>query len=126
MPPQKTLVIYSGPTSMNRHEDKNGIYHDNMVCFLENGISCNDDSIPIAKVVLMTQLCIKPLQEGRRSCSRRPPLFVVPIERHYREFSTKVLWSKNAYSQQGKEKKMAVVRSLLVLYFSRRLSLRCS
>jgi hypothetical protein len=45
MPPQKTLVIYSGPTSMNRHEDKNGIYHDNMVYFLENGISCNDDNI---------------------------------------------------------------------------------
>lgn len=43
MPPQKTLVIYSGPTAMNRHEDKNGIYHDNMVYFLENGISCNDD-----------------------------------------------------------------------------------
>ena len=47
MPPQKTLVIYSGPTSMNRHEDKNGIYHDNMVYFLENGISCNDDNIPM-------------------------------------------------------------------------------
>ena len=31
---------------MNRHEDKNGIYHDNMVYFLENGISCNDDKIP--------------------------------------------------------------------------------
>eukprot|EP00984_Skeletonema_dohrnii_P033414 scaffold29935_cov100-Skeletonema_dohrnii-CCMP3373.AAC.2 len=46
MPPQKTLVIYSGPTSMNRHTDKNGIYHDNMVYFLENGISCNDDNIP--------------------------------------------------------------------------------
>lgn len=49
MPPQKTLVIYSGPTSMNRHEDKNGIYHDNMVYFLENGISCNDDSIPTTR-----------------------------------------------------------------------------
>lgn len=47
MSPQKTLVIYSGPTSMNRHEDKNGIYHDNMVYFLENGISCNDDNIPM-------------------------------------------------------------------------------
>ena len=44
MPPQKTLVIYSGPTSMNRHVDKNGIYHDNMKYFLENGINCNDDS----------------------------------------------------------------------------------
>lgn len=49
MPPQKTLVIYSGPTSMNRHEDKNGIYHDNMVYFLENGISCNDDNIPTTR-----------------------------------------------------------------------------
>lgn len=85
-----------------------------------------EEGVLIAKVVLMTQLRIKPLQEGITSCSRRPPLFVVPIERHYREFSTKVLWSKNANSQQGKEKKMAVVRSLLVLYFSRRLSLRCS
>jgi hypothetical protein len=49
MPPQKTLVIYSGPTSMNRNEDKNGIYHDNMVYFLEHGISCNDDNIPTAR-----------------------------------------------------------------------------
>ena len=41
--PQKTLVVYSGPTSLNRHDAKNGIYHDNMMYFLEHGISCSDD-----------------------------------------------------------------------------------
>ena len=30
---------------MNRHVDKNGIYHDNMVYFLRNGISCSDATI---------------------------------------------------------------------------------
>jgi hypothetical protein len=29
--PQKTLVVYSGPTSMDRLQDKNGMYKDNMV-----------------------------------------------------------------------------------------------
>mmetsp|Transcript_7679 Transcript_7679/g.16610 ORF Transcript_7679/g.16610 Transcript_7679/m.16610 type:complete len:507 (+) Transcript_7679:165-1685(+) len=42
--PQKTLVIYSGPTSMNRVQDKNGMYIDNMNYFLEHGISCSDDT----------------------------------------------------------------------------------
>lgn len=41
--PQKTLVIYSGPTSMNRLDGKNGMYIDNMNYFLEHGISCLDD-----------------------------------------------------------------------------------
>mmetsp|Transcript_29229 Transcript_29229/g.70503 ORF Transcript_29229/g.70503 Transcript_29229/m.70503 type:complete len:480 (+) Transcript_29229:277-1716(+) len=41
--PQKTLVVYSGPTSLNRHEAKNGMYHDNMMYFLEYGMSCSDD-----------------------------------------------------------------------------------
>ena len=42
--PQKTLVVYSGPTSMDRLKDKNGMYIDNMNYFLEHGISCFDDS----------------------------------------------------------------------------------
>ncbi len=41
--PQKTLVVYSGPTSMNRLDGKNGMYIDNMNYFLEHGISCLDD-----------------------------------------------------------------------------------
>ena len=41
--PQKTLVIYSGPTSMDRLDGKNGMYIDNMNYFLEHGISCFDD-----------------------------------------------------------------------------------
>ena len=41
--PQKTLVVYSGPTSMDRLQDKNGMYFDNMNYFLEHGISCYDD-----------------------------------------------------------------------------------
>jgi len=41
--PQKTLVVYSGPTSMDRLQDKNGMYFDNMDYFLEHGISCFDD-----------------------------------------------------------------------------------
>ena len=41
--PKKTLVVYSGPTSMDRLQDKNGMYFDNMNYFLEHGISCYDD-----------------------------------------------------------------------------------
>ena len=41
--PKKTLVVYSGPTSMDRLQDKNGMYIDNMNYFLEHGISCFDD-----------------------------------------------------------------------------------
>lgn len=41
--PQRTLIIYSGPTSMDRLQDKNGMYIDNMNYFLEHGISCFDD-----------------------------------------------------------------------------------
>lgn len=41
--PHKTLVVYSGPTSMDRLQDKNGMYFDNMNYFLEHGISCYDD-----------------------------------------------------------------------------------
>ena len=41
--PQKTLVVYSGPTSMDRLQDKNGLYIDNMNYFLEH-ISCFDDA----------------------------------------------------------------------------------
>ena len=40
---QKTLVVYSGPTSMERDQDKNGMYIDNMDYFLEHGISCLDN-----------------------------------------------------------------------------------
>ena len=29
--PKKTLVVYSGPTSMDRLQGKNGMYIDNMV-----------------------------------------------------------------------------------------------
>ena len=72
-----------------------------------------EEGVLIAKVVLMTQLRIKPLQEGIRSCSRRPPLFVVPIERHYREFSTKVLWSKNANSRKENGSSSESPRTLL-------------
>eukprot|EP00581_Thalassiosira_minuscula_P019485 CAMPEP_0183719396 /NCGR_PEP_ID=MMETSP0737-20130205/12355_1 /TAXON_ID=385413 /ORGANISM="Thalassiosira miniscula, Strain CCMP1093" /LENGTH=429 /DNA_ID=CAMNT_0025949113 /DNA_START=56 /DNA_END=1342 /DNA_ORIENTATION=- len=42
--PPKTLVIYSGPTSLDRLQDKNGMYIDNMNYFLEHGISCYDDA----------------------------------------------------------------------------------
>eukprot|EP01082_Thalassiosira_pseudonana_P003141 g2850.t1 g2850 contig12:916580-918207(-) len=41
--PQKTLIIYSGPTSLNRLQDKNGMYIDNMNYFLSHGISCKDN-----------------------------------------------------------------------------------
>lgn len=41
--PHRTLVVYSGPTSMDRLQDKNGMYIDNMNYFLEHGISCYDD-----------------------------------------------------------------------------------
>ncbi|KAL7530403.1 hypothetical protein ACHAXR_003475 [Thalassiosira sp. AJA248-18] len=41
---QKTLVVYSGPTSMDRLQDKNSMYIDNMNYFLEHGISCFDDA----------------------------------------------------------------------------------
>lgn len=40
---QRTLVIYSGPTSIDRLKDKNGMYIDNMNYFLEHGVSCYDD-----------------------------------------------------------------------------------
>ncbi|KAL9180419.1 hypothetical protein ACHAXT_008389 [Thalassiosira profunda] len=43
-PPPKTLVVYSGPTSMDRLQDKNGMYIDNMDYFLEHGINCFDDA----------------------------------------------------------------------------------
>ena len=44
--PQRTLVVYSGPTSMDRLRDKNGMYHDNMAYFLEHAIDCSDRSDP--------------------------------------------------------------------------------
>lgn len=40
--PQKTLVVYSGPTSMDRLQGKNGMYIDNMNYFLNHGVSCFD------------------------------------------------------------------------------------
>eukprot|EP00584_Thalassiosira_punctigera_P015719 CAMPEP_0172554692 /NCGR_PEP_ID=MMETSP1067-20121228/55949_1 /TAXON_ID=265564 ORGANISM="Thalassiosira punctigera, Strain Tpunct2005C2" /NCGR_SAMPLE_ID=MMETSP1067 /ASSEMBLY_ACC=CAM_ASM_000444 /LENGTH=443 /DNA_ID=CAMNT_0013343115 /DNA_START=47 /DNA_END=1375 /DNA_ORIENTATION=- len=40
--PPKTLVVYSGPTSMDRLQEKNGMYIDNMNYFLTYGISCFD------------------------------------------------------------------------------------
>ena len=42
--PLRTLIVYSGPTSMDRHQDKNGMYIDNMNYFIEHGVSCFDDS----------------------------------------------------------------------------------
>ena len=42
--PRRTLVVYSGPTSMDRLQDKNGMYIDNMNYFIEHGISCFDDA----------------------------------------------------------------------------------
>jgi hypothetical protein len=44
--PLRTLVVYSGPTSMDRHQDKNGMYIDNMNYFIEHGVSCFDDMPP--------------------------------------------------------------------------------
>ncbi len=41
---QRTLIVYSGPTSLDRLQDKNGMYIDNMNYFIENGISCFDDA----------------------------------------------------------------------------------
>lgn len=40
--PERTLVIYSGPTSLDRMNAKNGMYIDNMNYFIEHGISCYD------------------------------------------------------------------------------------
>lgn len=42
--PRRTLVVYSGPTSMDRLQDKNGMYIENMNYFIEHGISCFDDA----------------------------------------------------------------------------------
>lgn len=39
---QRTLLIYSGPTSTDRTIEKNGMYMDNMDYFLEHGVSCNN------------------------------------------------------------------------------------
>ncbi|KAL7462666.1 hypothetical protein ACHAXS_003042 [Conticribra weissflogii] len=48
MTPERTLVIYSGPTSLDRSNAKNGMYIDNMNYFIEYGISCNDyDAKPL-------------------------------------------------------------------------------
>jgi hypothetical protein len=43
---QKTLLIYSGPTSTDRTQDKNGMYIDNMNYFLKHGVSCPNDQQP--------------------------------------------------------------------------------
>ena len=40
---QRTLVVYSGPTSLDRLKEKNGMYIDNMNYFLDHGLSCYDD-----------------------------------------------------------------------------------
>ncbi|KAL7525456.1 hypothetical protein ACHAWF_001365 [Thalassiosira exigua] len=44
--PQRTLVVYSGPTSLDRTKGKGGLYLDNMDYFVEHGISCPGEGVP--------------------------------------------------------------------------------
>ena len=49
---ERTLLIYSGPTSTDRTIEKNGMYMDNMDYFLEHGVSCNDNNSNDASIML--------------------------------------------------------------------------
>ena len=52
----RTLIIYSGPTSTDRTQDKNGMYIDNMDFFLQNGVDCGPSSnVGDVNKITMTQ-----------------------------------------------------------------------
>ena len=53
--PQRTLIIYSGPTSIDRTADKNGMYMDNMDYFLEHGVDCKE----ISSAMKQTELVLR-------------------------------------------------------------------
>lgn len=52
---KKTVVVYSGPTSLNKAEGKNFLYLRNMEYFLEHGVTCYSDGVDVDYIIVLTQ-----------------------------------------------------------------------
>ncbi|KAL7475600.1 hypothetical protein ACHAW6_001511 [Cyclotella cf. meneghiniana] len=52
---KKTVVIYSGPTSLDKKNGKNEMYLKNLNFFLKHGVTCTTMSVIVDYVIVLTQ-----------------------------------------------------------------------
>ena len=54
-PIQRTIVVYSGPTSLDGSKGKNFMYLKNLDYYIRHGISCTSTNVDIDYVIVLTQ-----------------------------------------------------------------------